>query len=1153
MPRPEQKTIQLTIDGREVKAIEGSMLVDAAKHGDVEIPYFCYEPKLGNPVGACRMCLVEIEGIPKLQTSCSTPVKDGMVVHTQTDRVRHAQNAIVEFLLINHPLDCPVCDKGGECPLQDITFGWGLGRSRMIEPKRHFVKPLALSPLVAIDRERCILCYRCVRFSQEIAEDYQLIFAERGADTFVATHDGHPYVAPFSGNIVELCPVGALTSQPYRFRARPWDIEGAGGICTLCPAQCNVTFTVRDERVMRVLARDNPGRRRRLAVRQGSLRLPGDPRRRADHPAAGARRGRAARGLLGARARDGRGPGPPQGPGRRAGRRPGDQRGGLPAPAADARGARLARHRLAGGRRSRLPADAGAGGAGPAGHGARPRVRPHRAGGRLRAARRRADPRPADPQGRAAQRRQAGDRHRPPERARSQRRTSSATRPGREAELLARLDTALAGEGGDDDVGALASLLRDGGEDVVIVWSERIGADAAAALLRIADRLGLADRDGAGLLEIPSGANGRGLREAGVVPDAGPGLTPLDRPGRGATAIARAAADGELTALYLLQTDPVRDQPDRALWEHALHRAALVVAHASVLTEGLREHATVIFPAESHAEKEGTVVHPDGRLQRLRIAIAHPGEVRPGWAVLAELARRAGTDFGVERSEDVFEQLVAAVPFYEGLTLDELGGHGVRWPEREQAAAISAGPEVAGPAPATPVPAAAGASASASQNGALRLGTYRPIWAAPECEISPALQYLIPAQQVELSPDDARRLGIADGDEVEVAQNGTRLARDRRGPLGDARRHGLPGRGHRRRLGQRADRAADRGDQAMTPLAVVDFFEPWWVQIIKALVIFGVIFAILPIIIVYERKLLGRFQNRYGPNRVGPFGLMQPLAEIVKFATKEPFRPTTSVGYLFRIAPVIAILTAVASLALIPFGDVQHIFGQRVGLYGIDVSIGVLYVFAFSGISFYGIMLGGWSSGSKYSFLGAMRGAAQLISYEVSQGLALVGVLITAGTLSLTGIVHAQAGMWYFIPQIVGFLIFMTASFAETNRAPFDLVEADAELVGGYFTEYGGTPFVAYLFAEYTNMIVVSGIAVTMFLGGWLLPFGIDPPGWVDPFVVLVKMLILITFFIWIRATLPRLRYDQLMSFGWKILLPLATLNLLVTAIVVVA
>jgi NADH-quinone oxidoreductase subunit H len=279
---------------------------------------------------------------------------------------------------------------------------------------------------------------------------------------------------------------------------------------------------------------------------------------------------------------------------------------------------------------------------------------------------------------------------------------------------------------------------------------------------------------------------------------------------------------------------------------------------------------------------------------------------------------------------------------------------------------------------------------------------------------------------------------------------------------------------------------------------------------------------------------------------------MQPLTEIVKFATKEPPRPTGSIGILFRIAPMIAILTAIDGLALVPFGDVQHIVGQRVGLYGIDVSIGPLYVFAFAGISFYGIMLGGWSSGSKYSLLGAMRAAAQLISYEVAQALALVGVVITAGTLSLTGIVHAQAGMWYVIPQFVGFIIFLVASFAETNRPPFDLVEAETELVGGYFTEYGGTAFVAYLFAEYMNMMVVSGIAVTMFLGGWLMPFGIHPPGWVDPVIVLAKMMIFITFFIWIRATLPRLRYDQLMSLGWKILLPLATLNLVVTAILVV-
>ncbi|HEX2233240.1 MAG TPA: NADH-quinone oxidoreductase subunit NuoG, partial [Thermoleophilaceae bacterium] len=258
MARPDPTPVTFEIDGRDVQAPEGTMLVDAAKLGDVEIPYFCYERKLGQPVGACRMCLVEIEGMPKLQTACSTPVKDGMAVTTTSDRVKQAQNAIVEFLLVNHPLDCPVCDKGGECPLQDISFGWGSGRSRFIEPKRHFKKPLELSPLVAIDRERCILCYRCVRFSQEVAEDHQLVFLERGDHTFVGTHHGRPYVAPFSGNIIELCPVGALTATSYRFRARPWDIEDSGSVCTLCPSHCNVKFTIRDDaRVVRVLARDN--------------------------------------------------------------------------------------------------------------------------------------------------------------------------------------------------------------------------------------------------------------------------------------------------------------------------------------------------------------------------------------------------------------------------------------------------------------------------------------------------------------------------------------------------------------------------------------------------------------------------------------------------------------------------------------------------------------------------------------------------------------------------------------------------------------------------------------------------------------------------------------------------------------------------------
>jgi NADH-quinone oxidoreductase subunit H len=334
--------------------------------------------------------------------------------------------------------------------------------------------------------------------------------------------------------------------------------------------------------------------------------------------------------------------------------------------------------------------------------------------------------------------------------------------------------------------------------------------------------------------------------------------------------------------------------------------------------------------------------------------------------------------------------------------------------------------------------------------------------------------------------------------------------------------------------------------------AVVGYYEPWWAQVAKSLVIFAVVLQLVPIVLMVERKLLGRMQARYGPNRVGPFGIVQPLADILKLLSKETSRPTSSVGPLYALAPALSILTAVAALAIIPFGGVKDLFGTNIGLYGIDVGIGPLYLFAFGAIAFYGLVLGGWASGSKYSFLGAMRAAAQLISYEVAMGLSIIGVIFTAGTLSLVDIVEAQKGMWYVVPQLTGFLIFLCAGFAETNRTPFDLPEADAELVQGYMTEYGAGRFALYYFAEYMNMIVISAIATTLFLGGWLLPFGIDPPGWVDPIVVLVKVFFFLFLFIWIRATLPRLRYDQLMSFGWKVLLPLATVNALVTAILVV-
>jgi NADH dehydrogenase/NADH:ubiquinone oxidoreductase subunit G len=252
--------VTVTIDERTVQVPKGTGVVETALAAGVEIPVFCYEPRLGPPVGACRMCLVEVEGMPKLQAGCTLTAQDGMVVRTARTSAKAAegQNSTLEFILVNHPLDCPVCDKGGECPLQDLTFRYGPGNTRFVFPKRTFEKPIPISPLIALDRERCILCYRCTRFSESVAEDGQLVAINRGAGSVIATFGDEPYRGAFSGNVTEICPVGALTNTQYRHQARPWEIQNVPTVCGLCPVGCNISATTREGKVKRIMSRNNP-------------------------------------------------------------------------------------------------------------------------------------------------------------------------------------------------------------------------------------------------------------------------------------------------------------------------------------------------------------------------------------------------------------------------------------------------------------------------------------------------------------------------------------------------------------------------------------------------------------------------------------------------------------------------------------------------------------------------------------------------------------------------------------------------------------------------------------------------------------------------------------------------------------------------------
>ena len=329
------------------------------------------------------------------------------------------------------------------------------------------------------------------------------------------------------------------------------------------------------------------------------------------------------------------------------------------------------------------------------------------------------------------------------------------------------------------------------------------------------------------------------------------------------------------------------------------------------------------------------------------------------------------------------------------------------------------------------------------------------------------------------------------------------------------------------------------------------------IPLVKILVVLNAVLVAVTYMVLLERKVIAWVQVRLGPMRVGPYGALQPIADAVKLLLKEDITPRRADKWVFTAAPIITLVPALIVFAVIPFGPEVQMFGHRVTLYITDINVGLLYIVSVSSIGVYGLILAGWASNSKYPLLASLRASAQLISYEVAVTMTLVSVIVTAGSLSMVQIVEAQrsAGVWFGFIQPVAFLIFFIGGLAETNRAPFDMPEAEQELTGGFHTEYSGMRFALFFLAEYANMIVVSSVATTLFLGGWLRPFpSVDAlafldivPSWIWFFI---KTFVFLYVFLWIRATLPRYRYDQLMALGWKVLIPLAIANVVVTGIV---
>ena len=704
--------VKVMIDDREVEVPKGTGLVETAAAAGIEIPVFCYEPRLGPAVGACRMCLVEVEGLPKLQAGCTLTAQDGMVVKTaaSSEKAAEGQNATLEFILVNHPLDCPVCDKGGECPLQDLTFRYGPGNTRMSFSKITLEKPIPISPTIALDRERCILCYRCTRFSSDVAEDNQLVARNRGSHTEITTFESDPYRAAFSGNVIELCPVGALTSTQYRFTARPWDIQNVPSVCGLCPVGCNVNATVREGQVKRILSRNHPEVDGGWLCDKGRFTYPHlRAEDRITEPLVRGEQGLepvswdAALDRAEALLRDA---------GTRvvtalSGSETVEQAYGL---------ARLLRGGL----------------------GAHAAVLPESTSDALDAFRL-----PLSSLAAAEIVVIVGDDEVVNRAPAVDLWLRAARRNGAEIVHYGPTGTTPTSPGGGAT--ALRSLVRKGNklgerlrasERAILVWSGS-GGGGGARLAEAAHALGFESRPGSGAFHLPATPNGRGVAAAW------------------AAAADEDDANPEPIGLLIVSGDEAAADPAvRALAERAETVIAITMFHG--LAVGW---ADLVLPATSSLERDGTLLNLEGRLQRLRRAVIAPVPDELAW--IANLAER----FEIELSPHavvVFDELSAlAFGGIDGSELHGTAGLPARTPYEAPA------PVAAAQAPLQPK------QADEHFLGELRLIRYRPLFSGPVVERVSELAFQRPPAELELSAADAARRTIETGDLVTVRSNGT--------------------------------------------------------------------------------------------------------------------------------------------------------------------------------------------------------------------------------------------------------------------------------------------------------------------------------------------------------------------------------------------
>ena len=564
------------------------------------------------------------------------------------------------------------------------------------------------------------------------------------------------------------------------------------------------------------------------------------------------------------------------------------------------------------------------------------------------------------------------------------------------------------------------------------------------------------------------------------------------------------------------------------------------------------EIADVVLPAQAFTEREGTFTSGERRVQRFYAAVPPTGDSKADFSITAQIASHMGVDLEGVSVSVVFDILANSIKSFEGLNYARLAEVKPQWPIINRGDLYYGGTTYEnrhGMGAHLSAVAARGETASAPQvqREAASHPKEKELLAVPITKlydrgttviVSKLLHERIGDTRIVLHPEAAKRLGVEEGRAVNVSFDGVSGAAVVK--LDDSISEAVA-------LVPRSMGIAIHEPVAVEGGSMISDWTLWLEWFIKSVILIFALLGGFAYLTWYERRALARIQTRVGPNRAGPFGLLQPIADAVKLIFKEELTPAKAYKFVFFLAPILTVVPSIIIAAVIPWGRSINLFGREITLYLADINVGILYFMSIAAISVYGIVLAGWSSNSKYAMLGGLRATAQMISYELSLGIALVPVILLANSMRMIDIVETQSSAWFVLIQPVGALIFWIATLAEVNRAPFDMPEAEQELTAGFHSEYSGMKFALFFMAEYQKMIIVCAIMAVFFFGGYLGP-GVDQFPILGPVYMFIKVVVLLFGMIWVRATWPRIRYDRLMEFGWKILVPLSLVIVFITA-----